>query len=151
MDNTTAAVSALVVSDEISVPTDTAEPRWQMPTNPRAGVASAEPHIRHRRSRTGEAFGPGTLARCRELYEILLKAETLTAEDSWLIDFAIRWSPYGGPSATELLEHFGVTRPRYLELLRNALGPGPADLPRIRDLKRELHIHLGRAWTQVPR
>lgn len=33
MDNTTAAVSALVVSDEISVPTDTAEPRWQMPTN----------------------------------------------------------------------------------------------------------------------
>lgn len=54
------------------------------------------------RSRTGEAFGPGTLARCRELYEILLKAETLTAEDSWLIDFAIRWSPYGGSSATEV-------------------------------------------------
>ncbi|RZL79431.1 MAG: hypothetical protein EOP32_19440 [Rhodococcus sp. (in: high G+C Gram-positive bacteria)] len=151
MDNATAAGSALVGSDGISASADTTDPRWQMRTIQRSCVASAENHGRQRRSPTGEAFGPGTPARCRELFEILLKTGTLTAEGRWMTDFAIRWSPYGGSNAAELLEHFGVTRQRYLDLLRITLGPAPADLPRIRDLKRDLTIHLGRAWTQTRR
>ncbi|WP_009476579.1 hypothetical protein [Rhodococcus sp. JVH1] len=151
MDNTTTTGSALAVSDAISASADTADRRWQMPTIQRPCLAPAETHGRQRRSPTAVAFGPGTLARCRELYEILLKTGTFTAEGRWMTDFAIRWSPYGGSSAAELLEHFGVTRQRYLDLLRIELGPTPADLPRIRDLKRELTIHLGRAWTESRR
>ncbi|TQC45413.1 hypothetical protein EEB14_31605 [Rhodococcus sp. WS4] len=145
MDNTTTAGSVPAVSGAISSSADTADRRWQIPTIQRPCLA--ETHGRQRRLPIGEVFGPGTLARCRELYEILLKTGTSTAEGRWMTDFAIRWSPYGGSSAAELLEHFGVTRQRYLELLRITLGPAPSDLPRIRDLKRELTIHLGRAWT----
>jgi hypothetical protein len=35
----------------------------------------------------------------------------------FLIEFASRWAPYGGPSDEEILVHFGLTRPSFIERL----------------------------------
>ena len=39
------------------------------------------------------------------------------AEAEHLIEFAIRWAPYGGATAEEILVQFGMTRRRFIERL----------------------------------
>ncbi|MFD4180234.1 hypothetical protein [Rhodococcus sp. NPDC058514] len=67
-----------------------------------------------------------------------------------VIDFAITWAPFGGASRADLLETFGVTPARFLQLLHESLDPhGAAD--DVGTLKRQLTDSLLRAWTGVNR
>nr|WP_139193023.1 hypothetical protein [Rhodococcus pyridinivorans] len=43
-------------------------------------------------------------------------------EAEFLIEFAHRWAPYGGPAQEEILVRFGMTTGRFLERLWQALS-----------------------------
>lgn len=79
--------------------------------------------------------------------EFLDRTGAVGPHAKWVITFAIKWAPFGGASAAELLETFGVTPARYLQLLRESLDPrGTADR-RLQALKCELGEGLLGAWT----
>ncbi len=81
--------------------------------------------------------------------EFLDRTGAVGPHAKWVIAFAIKWAPFGGASAAELLETFGVTPARYLQLLREALDPrGTADR-RLQALKCELGEELLGAWTRA--
>lgn len=49
--------------------------------------------------------------------EIDRKRKHRDTEAEFLIEFASRWAPYGGATDEEILVHFGLTRPRFIERL----------------------------------
>lgn len=63
-----------------------------------------------------------------------------------VIVFAIRWAPFGGAGAEELFSTFGVTRKRFLQMIREALGRRPSDDTRAQELKKHLLLSLAWAW-----
>ncbi|MFI5718832.1 hypothetical protein [Nocardia sp. NPDC051750] len=66
------------------------------------------------------------------------------------IVFAIRWAPFGGAGPEELFMNFGVTRQRFLQMVRAALSPHGSDDPRTRQVKRHLLLSLSWAWRADP-
>ncbi|MEV6059938.1 hypothetical protein AB0L62_08025 [Nocardia asteroides] len=63
-----------------------------------------------------------------------------------VIEFAIRWAPFGGASAGDLLVAFGVGPQRFMELVRAELQPGRGDYREARWLKGVLMDALNAAW-----
>ncbi|MGF6887597.1 hypothetical protein ABIA39_006298 [Nocardia sp. GAS34] len=63
-----------------------------------------------------------------------------------VIDYAIRWAPFGGASAGELLVQFGVERRRFLEMVQAGLRLRRTDSQEVRWLKRGLVDALALAW-----
>ncbi|WP_330234446.1 OB-fold domain-containing protein [Nocardia sp. NBC_00508] len=84
------------------------------------------------------------------LCEFLEATETLDAEARSLIRFAIRWAPFGGATAEELLVTCGVSRWRFVQMIRDALRPSPDDSRKARALKRNLLDALSWAWRAYP-
>lgn len=100
------------------------------------------PDLRNADPTPGTAWVRTSLNECRELET----GRSLDAGSRTVIDFAIRWAPFGGATAEELFAHFGVTRPRFWQLVSTALTPRSSDDPRARHLKRRLLLALAQAW-----
>jgi hypothetical protein len=83
-----------------------------------------------------------SLRRC----ELLEGAKSLDAAAKSLISFAIRWAPFGGATAGELLVTFGVTRRQFLQMVEEALRPRRTDSVEVRGLKRHLQDSLTQTW-----
>ncbi|MEV0029597.1 hypothetical protein [Nocardia sp. NPDC050793] len=82
--------------------------------------------------------------------DFLESAKSMDAAAKALIGFAIRWAPFGGAAASELLVTFGVTRRRFLHLVEEALHPRRTDSVKMRVLKRDLKDSLAQAWRMNP-
>ncbi|WP_433197907.1 Zn-ribbon domain-containing OB-fold protein [Nocardia sp. CA-107356] len=82
--------------------------------------------------------------------ELLEAAKSFDAAAKSLIGFAIRWAPFGGATAGELLVTFGVTRRRFLHMVEETLHPRRADSAKVRGLKRHLQDSLTQAWQSNP-
>ncbi|WP_433733254.1 Zn-ribbon domain-containing OB-fold protein [Nocardia sp. CA-129566] len=82
--------------------------------------------------------------------ELLESAKSLDAAAKSLIGFAIRWAPFGGATAGELLVAFGLTRQRFLQIVEETLYPRRADSAEVRVLKRLLKNSLTQAWQSSP-
>ncbi|MEV4239643.1 OB-fold domain-containing protein [Nocardia sp. NPDC049737] len=82
--------------------------------------------------------------------ELMEGAKAVDTAAKSLISFAIRWAPFGGASAGELLVTFGVTRRRFLHMLEEALDPRRTDSVNVRGLKRQLKDALTQAWQMSP-
>ncbi|MEV6223918.1 OB-fold domain-containing protein [Nocardia fluminea] len=78
--------------------------------------------------------------------EVLARADSIDSTSRSVIAFAIRWAPFGGAGARELLVAFGVTRRRFLQKVEDALRPRRTDTVTIRGLKRQLQVSLTQAW-----
>lgn len=78
--------------------------------------------------------------------EHLKRLQLLTSDECWIVDFAIRWAPFGGSGQGELMVNHGVNRDRFIVLLQAALAPKPQDLSMIRAHKRRLSAVLVEAW-----
>ncbi len=63
-----------------------------------------------------------------------------------MVEFAVRWAPFGGAGSGDLLVTFGVDRRRFLELLTEGLKPRRTDNSEQRWLKRSLADALIPAW-----
>ncbi|WP_158675718.1 Zn-ribbon domain-containing OB-fold protein [Nocardia stercoris] len=63
-----------------------------------------------------------------------------------LVEYAIRWAPFGGAGATDLLVAFGVSRDRFLDLIHDALVAQVADDRTARLMKGQLLDTLVSAW-----
>ncbi|WP_433600778.1 Zn-ribbon domain-containing OB-fold protein [Nocardia sp. CA-135953] len=82
--------------------------------------------------------------------ELMESAKALDATAKALISFAIRWAPFGGATAGELLVTFGVTRRRFLHMVEEALDPRRTDSVKVRGLKHHLRDALAQAWQTSP-
>jgi hypothetical protein len=71
---------------------------------------------------------------------------SVEAELAPVIDFAIRWAPFGGADSGDLLVAFGVGRRRFVEMVHAGLRPRRADVQEVRWLKRGLQSALASAW-----
>ncbi|MFF0457777.1 hypothetical protein [Nocardia africana] len=67
-----------------------------------------------------------------------------------VIMFAIRWAPFGGAPAEELMITFGVTRWRFLHMIRQALRPRAGDRKDARTVKRHLLEVVNWSWHAYP-
>lgn len=74
----------------------------------------------------------------------------LSREEIWILEYAIRWAPFGGAPPGELLIDFGVARLRFMEMVHAALNPAPAEASSIANMKRFLRAALLRAWLASP-
>lgn len=52
---------------------------------------------------------------------------TPITEAEEFIEFSHRWAPYGGAPDEEILVHFGITRPQFIEKLRRFTSPEDND------------------------
>ncbi|WP_197487923.1 DUF3263 domain-containing protein [Rhodococcus sp. LB1] len=43
----------------------------------------------------------------------------MSKDEQYILDFARRWTPFGGPSAEEIMVNLGMTPARYRERLRS--------------------------------
>lgn len=80
----------------------------------------------------------------------LMAEKTIGADARSVIDFAIRWAPFGGASAGDVLVTFGVDRWRFVQMVRAALHPCAADSSNTRAVKRNLSDALTWAWRAIP-
>ncbi|MRH93490.1 hypothetical protein GFY24_39840 [Nocardia sp. SYP-A9097] len=76
----------------------------------------------------------------------LQSARSIDAELGPLIDFAIRWAPFGGADCGDLLISFGVGRRSFVEMVHAGLRPRRTDNQQVRWLKRRLLDALASAW-----
>ncbi|MGE0220499.1 hypothetical protein [Mycolicibacterium sp.] len=61
-----------------------------------------------------------------------------------LIEFAVRWAPFGGPSDSDIFEQFGIDRNRFLHILEELVsGGGAATGTAIQPLVKHLPAHWG--------
>lgn len=82
----------------------------------------------------------------RRLCDYLARNGAVSPHSRWVVNFAITWAPFGGASPAELLETFGVSPGRYIQMLREALEPhGAADY--VGTVKRQLSESLLQAWA----
>ncbi|MBF5001075.1 OB-fold domain-containing protein [Nocardia sp. BSTN01] len=78
--------------------------------------------------------------------DLMVRAGLLDPAEKTLVAFAVRWAPFGGSSADELLVAFGTDRRRFLHLVTEALRPRRTDSVVVRHRKQLLHEALTRAW-----
>ncbi|MGY1900110.1 hypothetical protein ACW9HR_34820 [Nocardia gipuzkoensis] len=81
----------------------------------------------------------------------LRSALSVDPDAARVIEFAIRWAPFGGADCEDLLVAFGVDRRRFVEKLDEALRPGRADRQQAAWLKRTLLDALMSAWRAETR
>ncbi len=114
---------------------------------PAAQRGSASPHVRSKHLPEVEPRYDAWWVRTslREC-ELMAGAKALDAAAKAVIGFAIRWAPFGGATAGELLVTFGVTRQRFLHMVEEALNPQRTDSVKVRGLKRHLKDSLAQAW-----
>ncbi|KAF0966511.1 MULTISPECIES: hypothetical protein [unclassified Rhodococcus (in: high G+C Gram-positive bacteria)] len=93
-----------------------------------------------------EAFGTEWLRLALRRCELLAQMHSVSSDARWMISFAIQWAPFGGASAAELLERFGVNRRRFMELVLDGLAPKATDIQKIRAMKGQLRTSLAQAW-----
>ncbi|MFC7449538.1 hypothetical protein [Rhodococcus daqingensis] len=113
------------------------------------GRADGAPDSEHRMMAVDGDAAERTRA-WRRLCDVLEQAGAVSPHAGWVINFAITWAPFGGASPAELLETFGVTPARFLQLLRESLDPR-GGVPHLETLKRQLSESLLRAWAGVGR
>ncbi|MEV5838286.1 OB-fold domain-containing protein [Nocardia sp. NPDC052112] len=82
--------------------------------------------------------------------ELMEGAKALDAAAKAVIGFAIRWAPFGGATAGELLVTFGVTRQRFVHMVEEALNPRRTDSAKVRGVKHHLQDTLAQAWRTSP-
>lgn len=80
----------------------------------------------------------------------LTQANALTPHGRRVVEFAIRWAPFGGASPADLMENFGVTPARYRQLLRECLDPRGTNDLHVRAMGNELRESLLAAWIPAP-
>ncbi|MGY4100341.1 Zn-ribbon domain-containing OB-fold protein [Nocardia sp. R16R-3T] len=118
---------------------------------PAAQCGGGSPHVRSKHLPVVEprydAWWVRTSLRECELME---GAKALDAAAKAVVSFAIRWAPFGGATASELLVTFGVTRRRFLHMMEQALNPQPTDSVKVRGQKRHLKDALTQAWQMSP-
>ncbi|MDR7168293.1 hypothetical protein J2W56_002024 [Nocardia kruczakiae] len=78
--------------------------------------------------------------------DFLMSARSVDTKLVPLIDFSIRWAPFGGADSGELLISFGVSRRRFVEMMRAGLQTCRTDNQETRWLKRRLLDALAAAW-----
>lgn len=78
--------------------------------------------------------------------EFLASGRSIEPDTRSVIEFAIRWAPYGGASAGELLVAFGVDRRRFMTLLEEGLSIRRSDNSEQRWFKQKLSDALTSAW-----
>ncbi|WP_146161158.1 hypothetical protein [Nocardia sp. MDA0666] len=78
--------------------------------------------------------------------DYLYSARAVDVDLRPVIDFAIRWAPFGGAGAGELLVSFGVGRRRFVEMVHAGLRPRRTDNQEARWLERGLLDALASAW-----
>ncbi|PPJ24954.1 hypothetical protein C5E45_24565 [Nocardia nova] len=78
--------------------------------------------------------------------DFLMSARSVDMKLVPLIEFSIRWAPFGGADSGDLLISFGVSRRRFVEMMRASLQPRPIDNQERRWLKRRLLDALAAAW-----
>lgn len=86
------------------------------------------------------------LNQCRFLESV----KSVDCYDSTVIKFAIRWAPFGGADACDLMVTFGVNRWRFIQMLRESLRPRGGDRRDVRTLKRNLLDTLAWSWQAHP-
>ncbi|WP_228538023.1 Zn-ribbon domain-containing OB-fold protein [Nocardia sp. XZ_19_231] len=82
--------------------------------------------------------------------DLMESAESLDSAAKSLLGFAIRWAPFGGATADELLVSFGMTHRRFLQMVDEVLRPLRTDCMQVRGLKRHLQDSLVQAWRTPP-
>ncbi|MGV9818125.1 Zn-ribbon domain-containing OB-fold protein [Nocardia xishanensis] len=82
--------------------------------------------------------------------DFLAATRSLDADERSLVRFAIRWAPFGGAGAGELLVTFGVTRWRFVQMISDALRPRTGDNQNVRTMKRNLLDALKWGWRVYP-
>jgi hypothetical protein len=82
--------------------------------------------------------------------ELLEEAKSVSIELGQMVKFAIRWAPFGGASAGDILVAFGVSPQRFMQMLEDGLGPRHGDSQHSQSLKGSLLQALTSAW-QVSR
>jgi hypothetical protein len=70
----------------------------------------------------------------------------MNADVEPVVEFAIRWAPFGGASAGDMLVGFGVGRQRFVQMFQVGLRPRETDSPEIRWRKLALLDALTAAW-----
>ncbi|MFE2996722.1 hypothetical protein ACFXG4_17095 [Nocardia sp. NPDC059246] len=78
--------------------------------------------------------------------EFLASGRSIEPETRSVIEFAIRWAPYGGASAGDLFVTFGVDRRRFMTLLEEGLWTRRSDSSEERWFKQRLSDALTSAW-----
>lgn len=64
--------------------------------------------------------------------------------DLRVVEMAVRWGPFGGPTDEEIFESFGMKRDRFHEIIREALSSSGAGTDaRVEPLIRHLPPHWG--------
>ncbi|MCP2298555.1 putative OB-fold protein, contains Zn-ribbon domain [Nocardia amikacinitolerans] len=95
---------------------------------------------------TGHRYDGSWMREALDRCDRLAGSGCLDAAAKSLIGFAIRWAPFGGATAGELLVTFGVTRRRFLLMVDEALCPRGSDSIAVRELKGHLRESLAEAW-----
>ncbi|MTE15057.1 Zn-ribbon domain-containing OB-fold protein [Nocardia aurantiaca] len=78
--------------------------------------------------------------------DLLERAHCLDPSTKSVLGFAVRWAPFGGATAAELLVTFGMSRRRFLRVVDDALNLRRTDTAMVRGLKRQLKQSLSEAW-----
>ncbi|MEV0550645.1 OB-fold domain-containing protein [Nocardia salmonicida] len=78
--------------------------------------------------------------------DLLVGSRSVNSQEKSLIKFAIRWAPLGGADPNELLVTFGVSRERFIRLLKDALCARGSDNRSARSTKSRLLATLVAAW-----
>lgn len=110
-------------------------------TNSPQSVMSSATHTTH---------DPGWVRSSMTHCDFLAANKSLDTAARSVVEFAIRRAPSGGASAGELLVAFGVTRWRFVQMIREALVQRPSDTRDARTLKRNLLDSLSWAWRAYP-
>lgn len=77
---------------------------------------------------------------------VLRAARSVDVDAGQVIEFAIRWAPFGGAGNGDLLVTFDVGRRRFMGILQAGLRPRRTDNQESRWLKRTLLDMLTSAW-----
>ncbi|WP_429455066.1 Zn-ribbon domain-containing OB-fold protein [Nocardia sp. GP40] len=99
---------------------------------------------------THTTHDPGWVRSSMTYCEFLAANKSLDTDARSVVEFAIRRAASGGASAGELLVAFGVTRWRFVQMIREALVQRPSDTRDARTLKRNLLDSLSWAWRAYP-
>ncbi|MFX0574402.1 hypothetical protein [Nocardia nepalensis] len=99
---------------------------------------------------TDATYDPAWVRSSLNQFDFLESVKSVNADARSVLEFAIRWAPFGGASAGELLVAFGVNRWRFVQLTREALRPRAGDGRDVRAVKRSLFDSLTWAWRMYP-
>ncbi|WP_137872977.1 hypothetical protein [Rhodococcus sp. Q] len=86
------------------------------------------------------------LRRSLGVCSFLEQSRALCPTDGAVVTFAVKWAPFGGPSPEDLLVTFGVSRAKFVSMLRAALAPRDSDVHQAREMKRKLFTELAESW-----